>query len=130
MGLVDTQKPGGHRKIKGKVQVSGADAALERRAKRLRQTASTERQKRFGVREKESSGKLVISSAEFAIPVRRELVVGIPARSADNQRSQGTWRSRERGNQISAWEIAELIALEIKQLENDRIDSSRPRREP
>src|SRR5260221_9799515 len=87
MGFTEAEESRSHRNIERKIQVRSADAALQSAAERSLQPSSAERQERFGVGEKETSTQFVLAVIEFAVPIRRELIVGIFARPAENVRS-------------------------------------------
>src|SRR5437867_10463697 len=111
-----------HRQVVRDNYVCGTNAAGQCSAQRSLQSAGPERQTRFGVREKESSRKLVITGAKLTVPSCSELIVGIAARFADHKRSFWICRfgrvqigsSRNRWDQKAPWARAELVPFEIQ----------------
>src|SRR5260370_41659884 len=76
-----------HRRVEREVQRSGADAAGQGAAKGFLEISAAERQQRFGIREKEARGQLVLSAAEFAIPIGGELIISVLPWPADCKRN-------------------------------------------
>src|SRR5882724_574472 len=108
--------------VKGKVEGSGGDAAGQCAAEGLLQVTRAKRQEGLGIGKEKVRGEFVLSAAEFAVPVGRELVVVIAARLA-NRESAGTW------NQETVRAV-ELIALELQQFYCDGIQPGNTRGEP
>src|SRR5258708_38976108 len=75
------------RRVEREVQRSGADAAGQGAAKGFLEIPAAERQQRFGIREKEARGQLVLSAAEFAIPIGGELIISVLPWPADCKRN-------------------------------------------
>src|SRR5260221_5598177 len=76
-----------HRRVEREVQRSGADATGQRAAKGFLEIPAAERQQGFGIREKEARGQLVLSAAEFAIPIGGELIISVLPWPADCKRN-------------------------------------------
>ncbi len=88
MRFTGAEETPAHRQIVRKIQIGGADTAGQSSAERSLQTAGPKGQERFGVREKEPRGNLILPSAEFTVIVGSELIVGIFARTADQERAR------------------------------------------
>src|SRR5260370_22652175 len=77
-----------HRRVEREVQRSGADAAGQGAAKGFLEISAAERQQGFGIREKEARGQLVLSAAEFAIPIGGELIISVLPWPTDCKRNR------------------------------------------
>src|SRR5712692_1173821 len=123
MRLGDSQEAVAHRERVGKVQVGSRNRAPERRL----QAARAKRFERFRIGIEKAFGDFVVSAMEFAVPVRRELIVCIFSGLADRERDGRTrlrpaWLGRS-GVQKSAGPAAKLVALGVKDGRNNRIDT-------
>src|SRR5260221_5227121 len=95
-----------HRRVEREVQRSGADAAGQGAAKGFLEISAAERQQGFGIREKEARGQLVLSAAEFAIPIGGELIISVLPWPANCKRNGIGGRANLIGSRAccGAWE--------------------------
>ena len=64
-----------------------------------------------------------MAAAKFTVPIRGELVIGVPSRLAHDELSAAAHGSGDRGEQVAAWRITKLIALKQQQLVHDGINT-------
>src|SRR5579863_8540660 len=108
--------------IQWEVQVVDTGLAASLNAVRIR----AERLERIGIGPEEALRQVILAATEFAIPIRRKLVVRELTRISEQKRDRSEAGSRRRyirGErvQVSASSSAELIAFEIEQIYCNRI---------
>src|SRR5260370_42699270 len=113
-----------HRRVEREVQRSGADAAGQGAAKGFLEISAAERQQGFGIREKEARGQLVLSAAEFAIPIGGELIISVlpwPANCKRNGIGGGAKVRASRAGRGSWQKGSPRIAAPMSTLENRQL---------
>src|SRR6266850_340564 len=134
MRFADSEEPALQRQVVRKVEIGRGDAAGEGAPEGSLEAAGAEGKQRFRIGEEEAGGEFVLAATEFVVPVGGELVVGVFSRLAPDKRAciddrrGGAWiaghagHPQNRGEQEAVGVTAKLIALEIKQFENDRVN--------
>src|ERR1035438_6343195 len=108
-----------NRGVEREVQRRSADAAGQRAAEGFLKVAAAEGEKARGIREEKPERNLILTAAEFAVPVGGELIIVICSLATDGE---AVGCRVAAGDQITIGGAAELIAFEVQELEHDGID--------